>query len=63
MGNSVGKFAEFAGDYEEISEIPFVRIELSEEKEETIEMMYVLNQMELLLNEMERVVVGAESLV
>jgi hypothetical protein len=63
MGNSVGKFAEFAGEYEEISEVPFVRIELSEEKEETIEMMYVLNQMELLLNEMERVVVGGESLV
>lgn len=60
MGNSIGKLEEFT---ELSSEIPFVRIELSEEKEETIDMMYVFNQMELLLEDMERLVISGESMV
>ena len=60
MGNSIGKMEEFS-DVD--SDIPFVMIELSEEKEETIDMMYVFNQMELLLEDMERLVIGGESIM
>jgi len=56
MGNSVGKFEEFSRDCIKYSEIPFVKIELSEEKRDE-SMMYIFNQMELLLADMERVVI------
>ena len=59
MGNTVGK----SEDFSDVEEIPFVMIELSEEKEKTIDMMYVFNQMELLLEDMERLVIGGESVL
>lgn len=60
MGNTVGK----SEDFSDVEEIPFVMIELSEEKENyDHRMMYVFNQMELLLEDMERLVIGGESVL